>query len=238
MGAQEGCAGEGMSRQKLIPTNTEEESSFSGFCVGDNAELIAELQRIVHQLHLFRVLYLYGEAGSGKTHLLNACCQLSRTLRQPHIYLPVGEASEVVLPEHIAPQSLLCIDNLQACREYSAWQVKLLGLYEKLSTNAGAVIVAADCPTDELGLQFKDLQSRLVSGGVYKVAKLNDTDKRAALKARARQKGFDLNDQLLQFMMTYYRRDTVSLFALLDRIDHVSMAEKRNITVPFIKSLM
>ena len=234
-----------MSRQTLIPVSAEGESSFDSFHTGDNAELLAELRRIVRGVRATRVVYFWGETGSGKTHLLNACCHLARTLGKPHAYLPVdGAAPDPSRPgrieqiERIEPEFLLCVDDFQTAATSDSWQAALFGFYEKLINHSGAIVVGADRAIDSLNLGLKDLESRLVSGGVYRLARLNEQDKLAALKSRARQKGFELNHQALQFIITYYRRDTASLFSLLDRIDTTSLAEQRKITVPFIKSLL
>lgn len=228
-----------MNQQTLIPVSIDNENSFDSFRVGDNAELLAELQCIVHRMRACRVLYFCGESGSGKTHLLNACCQVARTLGKPHVYLPLNELPpDTAQLARILPQCLVCIDDFQTIAASVPWQTELFGLYEKLLGDTGAMVVAGNQPIRALNLGLKDLESRLVSGGVYKLAALNESDKLAALQDRARQKGIELNAQLLQFIITYYRRDTVSLFALLERIDHASLAEQRKITVPFIKSLL
>lgn len=230
-----------MNRQTLIPVSAENESSFDSFRIGDNAELCAELQRIVHNARARRVLYFCGPGGSGKTHLLSACCQAARALGKPHAYLPVdGQPPDSAQLNRIETHGLLCVDDCQLSVTSEAWQLALLGLYEKLlnHTNTGAMVVAGNRTVGMLNLALPDLASRLVSGGVYPLTPLSEPDKLAALQARARQKGFELNDQLLQFIITYYRRDTASLFSLLERIDHASLAEQRKVTVPFIKSLL
>lgn len=228
-----------MNRQTLIPESLEAESSFDSYWPGDNRELLAELRQIVHGDRARRVLYFWGEAGSGKTHLLNACCQLAGALQKPHAYLPVsGAGPDRYRLERIEPQSLVCVDDLQNAAAGEAWQVALFGLYEKLLSHAGAMVVGANQPVGALNLGLKDLESRLVSGGVSRLAALSEPDKLAALQSRARQKGFELSDSVLQFITTYYQRDTASLFALLARIDSASLAEQRKITVPFIKSLL
>lgn len=227
-----------MNRQTLIPVSAEAESSFDSFHAGGNAELLAELRRIVRGDRVRRVLYFWGEAGSGKTHLLNACCQLARALGKPHAYLPVTGAQPGPQPDRIEPQALLCVDDFQAAAASAAWQAALFEIYEKLLGHAGAMVVAANQPVGALNLGLKDLESRLVGGGVSRLVRLNESDTLAALQSRARRKGFELNDPVLQFIITYYRRDTASLFSLLDRIDNASLAQQRRITVPFIKSLL
>ena len=100
-----------MTRQVLIPASLEAESSFDGYWVGGNPnsnhELLAEFQQIVRGTRPRRVLYFWGGAGVGKTHLLNACCQLADTLQKPHAYLPVaGPQPDLPQLERIAPGRL------------------------------------------------------------------------------------------------------------------------------------
>ncbi len=232
-----------MNRQTLIPASGEGESSFDSFRVGDNAELLAQLRCMVHGTRATRVLYFWGERGSGKTHLLNACCQLARQLGKPNAYLPVhGSAPQPGRIDRIEAHAVACIDDFQAAAARYSWESALLALYEKLRNpsdgGSGALVVAANQPLEALDLGLKDLESRMASGGISRLVHLNDQDKLAALRARARQRGFVLSDSVLQFIITYYRRDTASLFSLLDRIDNASLAQQRKITVPFIKSLL
>jgi len=273
-----------MHRQTLIPVASDAEQGFGCFYAGDNAELLAELRRMVdgvgdgrgangasdnnasdngdarnrhdrdnhvdgnhghhgHHGHTGdrRVLYLWGEAGSGKTHLLNACCQAALSAGASHAYLPVsGPAPCAAHIERIAAQSLVCVDDFQGAAGDADWQSALFDLYEGLQARGGAkaLVVAADRPPAALNLGLKDLESRLVSGGVFRAARLNDAGNMVALQARARLRGFELPDAALRFILAHYRRDSASLFALLDRIDAASLAERRRITLPFIKSLL
>jgi len=247
-----------MSRQTLLPTTIDAENGFGCFHPGENAELVGELRRIVDGASgdrdtpgdpggpgncgdpaARRVLYLWGEAGSGKTHLLNACCQSALHAGASHAYLPVrGPAPCAAHIARIASQALVCVDDCQAAADDADWQGALFGLYEALQARGGALIAAADRPPAALHLGLKDLESRLVSGGVFRIAVLSDAGNMVALRARARLRGFELPDAVLRFILAHHRRDTASLFALLDRIDAASLAERRRITVPFIKSLL
>ncbi len=233
-----------MSRQLLLPANTEGESSFSSFYAADNAALLAELQAMARGEGVRRTLYFWGEGGSGKSHLLHACCQLARQRRRPAAYLSAAQlAAEAVPAAEAWPHALVCVDDFQAAAGRRGLQSALFAVHEKLRGHHGALVVAADQPLGgvEMGrlkLELKDLESRLLSGAVHRLKPLNEQDKRAALKARARHKGFELNEPALAFILTYYRRDAASLFALLERIDGASLAAHRKVTVPFIKSLL
>ena len=232
-----------MKRQTLIPLSVDP-SSFDNYYVGENRELVTELQRLVRGKRQLRVLYMSGESGCGKTHLLAACCDLAQNLGVPYIYLPVGQAPPPPdLLTEITPATLVAVDNFQHAEHQPQWQSALFAAYEKLlpgATNAqrGGMVVCATKPMPALNLGLKDLESRLASGGVFRIAELGERDKMSALRARALDKGFELNDAVLQFIITYYQRDTASLFALLDRIDAASLRTQRKITVPFVKTLL
>ena len=185
------------TQQTLIPVSLDAESSFDSYWPGDNGELLAELRHIVRGERRRRVLYFWGEAGAGKTHLLNACCQLARALQKPHAYLPVRgaqpDAAQLAgIHAQSQAQTLLCVDDFQNAAPSDSWQAALFGLYEKLlgHDHHGAMVVAANQPIGALNLGLKDLESRLVSGGVARLAGLSEADKLAALKSRAPPQGF------------------------------------------------
>ncbi len=86
--------------------------------------------------------------------------------------------------------------------------------------------------------RLPDLASRLTAAVVWRLRVLADDERREALKLHARERGFALSNEVLTFVMKRLRRDMVSLFAFLDRLDRSSLAAQRRITVPFVKALL
>ena len=48
----------------------------------------------------------------------------------------------------------------------------------------------------------------------------------------------ELPDDSARYLLTHYRRDMVSLCAMLDSLDLASLAERRRLTVPFIRQTL
>jgi DnaA family protein len=67
---------------------------------------------------------------------------------------------------------------------------------------------------------------------------LNDEDCKSALQLRAKQRGLVLPDDTVNYMLTHKQRDMKILYDLLDKLDTESLAAKRKLTVPFLKSVM
>jgi len=81
------------------------------------------------------------------------------------------------------------------------------------------------------------LASRLIWGGSYQLHTLKDEEKVTVLKTRAEQRGFELNDRVLEYLFRRYPRDLESLMDILNKLDEESLRQKTKITIPFIKQI-
>ncbi|MBX2869356.1 MAG: DnaA regulatory inactivator Hda [Acidiferrobacterales bacterium] len=236
-----------MIGQTLIPVQAENELTFSNFIVGENGGLLKQLNDLVDALIETNeaaetapgIIYLWAESGAGKTHLLHGVCDQARTHNLPCQFLSLSDADiETVLNDQVANGHLFCVDNLQVITAAKNLEVAFLSFYERVKSAGGYMIAAARKPPGESGFLLADLVSRLRAGSVWRVSAMSDGDKHIALQQRAEVRGFRLNDQVIDFVMSHFARDTVSLFALLDRLDRASLAHQRKITVPFIKEVI
>ena len=99
------------------------------------------------------------------------------------------------------------------------------------------LLVAADVAPKDVGLR-RDLATRLATGLTYRLVPLTDDEKRAALVAHAKARGFDLGDEVAGYLLTHARRDMGSLISALDAIDRYSLETGRAVTVPLLKSAL
>jgi DnaA family protein len=98
----------------------------------------------------------------------------------------------------------------------------------------GHWLAAASMPPVRLPLR-DDLRTRLALGLVLEVVALADADKPQALAAYARERGFRLPDDVIEYLLAHGRRDMPSLVATLTALDRHSLATKRGITVPLLR---
>ena len=210
------------------------EFNFDNFVITEkNRELIALLQAP----HLSENFYfIWGGAGSGKSHLLQASCE-------KHInsaYLPLQvfiEEGESVLDglEHL---DLICIDDVHLVLSQPAWEEKLFTLFNACQMKAASMLVSSKSAPLELKFALPDLQSRYSSGVTYQLHELDEKGKIIALKKRAEAAGIPLEDEVLNYIYLRSERSMSKLFAVLETLDKLSLAQKRRITIPFVKSIM
>jgi DnaA family protein len=131
------------------------------------------------------------------------------------------------------PRALVTVDDID-CADATA-QGRLFTLYNALRASGGQLAVACAVPPARLALR-EDLRTRLGWGLVYEVVPLSDDAKPAALAAFARQRGFDLADDAIAYLLAHGRRDMASLVRSVLALDAHSLAHKRPVTVPLIRA--
>ena len=98
------------------------------------------------------------------------------------------------------------------------------------------MLAAGRCPPVVLPLR-DDLRTRLGWGHVFALQALDEGEARAALRGEAERRGFDLGDEVLDFLLTRFSRDFAHLLGLLDKLDEFALSRQRAITVPLLKRL-
>ncbi len=227
-----------MARQTVIPVAVDDGAGLDSFYGAQNQLLLGELRRLLCGKRARPVLYLWGESGCGKTHLLDACCIAARDTGRKNFYIALKQGHAQLGGLVVHRDTLICIDDLHQARGCARTQKQIFSLYENVMNAGGGIIVSGNAPLVAIGLALKDLESRLASGGIFNLGMLNDDEKRIALKLRAKQRGFSLEDNVVEFIMSHCRRDTRSLFGLLDKLDGASLQAQRKITIPFVSSLL
>jgi DnaA family protein len=67
-------------KQLLLDIKPASPPSLQNFMAGRNAEALASLRAVIHPSGASHFIYLWGEAGSGKSHLLKACAAQNVTV--------------------------------------------------------------------------------------------------------------------------------------------------------------
>ena len=205
--------------------------TLDNFVTGCNAELVATLRGVLAGERQERFIYLWGGMGSGRTHLLEAMVTALARAGVGAAY----QAGDAELPDELRGISAVAIDDVDRLGEDA--QIALFNLYNALREKGGTLIAAGSVAPAQLALR-PDLVSRLAWGLVYEVHALTDAEKTRALADRAAARGFTLQPDVSQYLLTHARRDMPALLATLDALDRYSLEAKRPVTVPLLRELL
>ncbi len=211
-------------RQLILELLPEEAPCFDNFVVGGNSEALTGLAAWLAPESREVCLYLCGEPGAGKTHLLHASAGC---------YLDA--ASDPDLHSLGDERGIHAIDEIEALSEIG--QIALFNLFNRLRASGGRLLVAARQPPLQLKLR-EDLRTRLGSGLIYRLQALTDAEKITALAAQATSRGLRLPAGALDYLLARAPRDMRSLSALLAALDRYSLEHKRAITLPLLREVL
>ena len=212
-------------------------STFENFYVAANREPVQRLRElpadVAAERAADRLIYLWGDGGSGRTHLLHALCEAAPHHGIHARYLsPHHALSDFIFDSHC---QLYTVDDVDLMDE--ARQIAVFSLYNEVRAHVRTAIVVAGAMAPRAMPVREDLRTRLGWGLVYQVASLSDQDKMAALIQAARERGLQLSPEIPHWLVTRHYRDMPSLMALLDALDTYSLERKRAVTLPLLREM-
>ncbi len=222
--------------------------SFDSFVAGGNAiavgiaqqAALAGLNGLTGQSDTAeKQLYFWGDNGLGKSHLLQACCNLAAKNQRTVCYLTQTEIlnQSVDMFEGLEQVELICLDDIDTWLIDDVWETALFNLINNVRENNNCLLMASAHPPEEAFVKLPDLRSRLSWGPVFHLQELADKEKYLALHYRAKQNGLELPENVADYLMQRYPRDMFGLFERLAVLDKASMAMQRKLTIPLIKSV-
>lgn len=197
-------------RQLLLDFTRAPAPTFANFIPGGNTEALHALLAAARGEAAEPVIHVWGESGAGKSHLARSFAA-SAALRS----------------------RLRVVDDVD--RLDADGQAELFNAF--IERDFDLLLATSRLPPADLPLR-RDLATRLATGLTFHLVPLTDAEKRDALAAHARTRGFSLPEDVAAYLLHHARRDMGSLMAALDAIDRYSLENGRPVTLPLLKAAM
>lgn len=217
--------------QLLLDIAPDRQPTLDNYVVGRNLELLSALRHALAGSSSERCFYVWGETGSGKSHLLQACVHAALGMAQDAVYA----RGSIPPPGMDMGAAVVAVDDADELGD--AAQIELFNLYNQVRENGGMLLVSGRESAVHLKVR-DDLRTRLGWGLVYQVHGLSDEEKALALSQHARAKGYALPPEVTQYLLRHGRRDLPSLLAALDALDALSLSLHRAPSVPLLKEVL
>lgn len=227
-------------QQPLLNLGLHDGHRFESFYPGENNALpVEELKSLLNGAGHGQI-FLWGAEGTGKSHLLQACCQTAFTQGSTAAYIPLSAMKHhgVGIFAGAEIYQLICVDDLHLVMGDEDWQVALFNLINQARVAGQQLVFSAEQNPRHMPCTLPDLQSRLLWNGNYQLHELSDEEKAGALKTRAAVRGISLDNAVIEYIFKRYPRDFTTLIGILDKLDHESMTSKRKITIPLVKQAL
>lgn len=235
-----------MTRQLALDIGLRDRLRFDSFVIGPNRFLFEQLLQRVRAPDGRPVLFC-GDAATGKSHLLHAACAEAHAAGRAVSY--VGLRDQVLMQaegrntgglidclDGLERFALVCVDDVDAVAGRPAWERALFGLYNACESTAGCLLLmSARSVARRVGFGLPDLASRLEHAWIGTLAPHSDEQRAAVLRTRARERGLQLGEEVIDYMLRHLPRDLPGLLAVVDALDTHSLERKRRISLALLR---
>jgi chromosomal replication initiator protein len=201
------------SRAAAMPTSViNPKYTLEEFVVGPSNQLAyhAALRVAEQPGKQFNPLFLHGNCGLGKTHLLHGICQRFAKLHptKKWLYLTGEQFTNEYLEaikthktdafrRRIRSADLLVIDDVHFLANKKATQEEFLHTFNQVDASGKQVVLASDCAPKQIHSLSDQLSSRFVSGMVLRIDSPDLPTRMEILRRRVARNGWQVADPVL-----------------------------------------
>ncbi len=225
---------------------------FDSFVVGSFNELAyAAAQAIIKKQGIvYNPLFIYGNSGYGKTHLIQAVGNYIKDVESKKVYYVTSEKFSVdcvnaiqqnkinYFKEKYRKYDVLIMDDIQFISNKERTQEELFHLFNTLYDNNKQIIFSSDKhPSFIPGLADR-LKTRFSQGMIVDV-QAPDTESRAEiLKKKAMMNSFYLQEEVVSMVATSIQGSIRDLEGILNSVICQSQLKGRSLTLAEVKNLL
>lgn len=201
---------------------------FDKFLGTENAELVYVLQ---HKHGQF--IYVWGEEGAGKSHLLQAWVAQALDAGRNALYI---DAAATPLTEAALDVEYLAIDQIEKLNNEE--QALLFAIFNRFrNSGKGFLLLSSEYTPLQLVIR-EDLRTRMAYCLVYEVKPLTDREKIDALVSMAAARQVTIDPEIFEYLLNHWQRDMDSLMQMLDTLDNYAVMMGKRITLPLLRQLL
>jgi len=195
-------------------------------------------------------LYIFGEVGLGKTHLLMA---IANYIMENNPWMVVKYISAETFQHEFIEAKLnnmdndfksryrkvdvFLIDDIQfISQKAEATQEVIFHTFNYLYQHGKQIVISGDRPPQQLSTLKDRLVSRFQSGLIVDIKPPNMETRELIIRARSAEAKLELSNEVIRYIATTVRSQVRFLEAVLIRIKFISEIEKKSIDLPLIKN--
>lgn len=234
--------------------------TFETFVVGPFNELAyAASQAIVKKPGItYNPLFIYGNTGHGKTHLIQAIGNyMKRTYPEMRIHYVTSEkfATDYISSVHSGQESknntkinnfkekyrkydILIMDDIQFLSKTEKTQEELFHLFNYLYDNNKQIIFSSDKHPNFIPNLEDRLRSRFSAGMIVDIPQPDQESRIAILKAKANSNNFTISNEVADFLASSISNNIRELEGVLNSLMMQSQIKNRELTLQEVKNIV
>ena len=220
--------------------------TFASFVSGKSNELAhaASLAVAENPGEDYKILYLYGGVGLGKTHLMHAIANyiLKNNPKANVLYVTSEEfTNEYVnsirnnttykFRDKYRSLDVLLIDDIQFLADKESTQEEFFNTFNALYRNNGQIVISSDRTPKEINNLEDRIKSRFEWGIVADIQPPNYETRLAILRKKEDIEGYTIDDEIIKYIASNIKSNIRTLEGALQKIVLKSRLEKSQVDI-------
>lgn len=230
--------------------------TFDTFVVGQSNKFAHAASLAVAESpgEIYNPLYLYSQAGLGKTHLMHSIAHfiLNGNPNARILYVTSEDFTNELIDsirngnnsamskfrEKYRNIDVLLIDDIQFIIGKESTQEEFFHTFETLYAAKKQIIISSDKPPKEIEHLEERIRSRMEMGLLADISSPDYETRMAILRKKEEMEGYYINDDILDYIARNIKSNIRELEGCLNRIKAKSVLEKREITLELAEEIL
>lgn len=231
-------------------TSINEKYTFENFVIGSSNEYAASTAIITSENpgHIYNPLFLYGNSGLGKTHLM---CAIGNKIKQEHpsmkvVYVPaetflndfvncIKNNRMEFFREKYRKIDVLLIDDIQFLKNKEGIQEEFFHTFNDLYSLNKQIVLTSDKKPSELTTLKTRLISRFEQGLIIDIAVPNYETRLAILRKKVEINNYQIDDEILEYIADRIKSNVRELEGALLKLISLAQLTHKNIDIELTK---
>jgi chromosomal replication initiator protein len=224
--------------------------TFQSFVAGPESKLVYEAAKTVAENPgaIFNPLFIYGESGLGKTHLMHAIANYiaERYPEKKVLYTTcenflnefidsLSQKTGSRFRNHYRNVDVLMIDDIQFLKDRKGTQEEFFHTFNELTSQNKQIVLTSDKHPKEIATLEERLRTRFAGGMIADVQPPQTETKIAILQRKALDKKYYLDNDVLEFLVKDSGNDVRTLEGRLTKVIFASKLHEEPITLSLAK---
>ncbi len=232
-----------------------EEYTFENFAVGQSNRLAYGAAQLVAEApsHTYNPLFLYGDVGLGKTHLLQAICHEFKR-KHPHLKLRyisceaftndfiaalATKQAKMIdrFRERYRKVDVLLVDDIHFLAGKSSTQEEFYHTFNALFSDKKQIVLSSDGPPEAIPTIEERLRSRIKWGMVASIEKPDYETRVLILKKKSELRGTPFPNDIVTFLASHIDTNVRALEGAVVKLNGHALITHRPITVDLAREV-
>ncbi len=224
--------------------------TFDSFVAGAGSKFVYAAAKAVAENpgETFNPLFIYGESGLGKTHLMHAIANyISQNYPEKRVLYTTSEnflndfidsitqKNGAKFRFHYRDVDVLMIDDIQFLKARTQLQEEFFHTFNELFAQNKQIVLTSDRPPKEIATLEERLRTRFEGGMIVDVQPPDPETKLAILRRKAIDRKCPISDDVLEFLAKDSGHDVRTLEGRLTKVIFASKLHEEPITLELAK---